>query len=137
MEKLAIIVTKATLDRFNNMVLLATGAATLDIPVDIFLMHDTVLTVKKENLEKPLKVESEYPEVEGIYQKGLEEGKVKKWYELLEDIKEIGEIRVVACGLAAELFGLTDDNKADIVDTIAGVADFLGNRTADDLIITL
>ena len=135
-ERLNILVAHATLDAFNGMVLLATGAVTMDVPVNIFLTHDAVFVLKKENLEKPLEPETKFPEVKEAYKNGLESGKIKPWYELLREIKEMGDIRVIACGLAADLFGVTEDDLPDFVDGIAGVADFVGGAGENDLTIT-
>ena len=133
-EKLVIIASHGTLDALNDMVLLATGAVTFDIPVDIFLMHDAVYVAAKKNADMPLKVSTGYPEVEEAYKNGLKDGKIQVWHELLSDIKEMGDVRVTACGLATELFGLTED---DFLDDVAGVADFVSNREPDDIVITL
>ncbi len=135
-EMLNILVTHATLDGLTGAAVMATGAATLDIPVNIFLSHDAVYAVKKDQLDKMLEVNTNFPEVKEAYMKKGMSGEMMPWYKLLADAKELGDIKITACGLAVDIFGIKEDEFADFVDEVGGVADFLGNAEPEDLTVT-
>ncbi len=132
-DTMSIIVSHGTLDALMGAVTLAGGAVAIDMPVSIFMTHDAVYALT--DLNRPLPIDTAFDEVKQAYAKAGEAGLLKPWYEQLRDYKEMGaEIRVIVCGVSAQLFNITDENKPDFVDKISGVTDFISH--ADGLVIT-
>ncbi|MHA2366732.1 MAG: DsrE/DsrF/DrsH-like family protein [Candidatus Hodarchaeales archaeon] len=137
MGKLAILVTSAHYEKLNTAVLIASGAVANDHEVLIFFMHDSVWALKKELVETNRKVHSIYPEVAVKVEEVDKEGKLHTWFNLIPDLKDLGELQIVACGLMMDIFELKKEELADFVDEIAGVAFFSDAAMEADKVISL
>jgi peroxiredoxin family protein len=135
--KLAILVTSAHYEKLNTAVLIASGAVANDHEVLIFFMHDSVWALKKELVETNRKVHSIYPEVAVKVEEVDKEGKLHTWFNLIPDLKDLGELQIVACGLMMDIFELKKEELADFVDEIAGVAFFSDAAMEADKVISL
>ena len=131
-ETMSIIVSHGTLDALVAAATLAGGAVAIDMPVNIFMTHDAVYALN--DLNRPLPIDTEFDEVKQAYAKAGEAGMMKPWYEMIREYKEIGELNVVVCGVSAQLFNITDENKPDFVDKISGVTEFI--TKANGLVLT-
>ncbi|MFX0052132.1 MAG: DsrE family protein [Candidatus Hermodarchaeota archaeon] len=120
MGKLVLICDSAALEKLQTVALLASGAITSDHEVFLFFMHDAVYALKKDAPPEP-KFNSIFPEVSEKLNQARSEGKLMHWKELLEDLKDLGELRIVACVQVTEILGITKDDLLPIVDDIAGV----------------
>ncbi|MCY3411927.1 MAG: DsrE/DsrF/DrsH-like family protein [Candidatus Heimdallarchaeota archaeon] len=135
-DQLNIILKRATMDGFTGAAVMTSGAAALDIPVNIFLSHDAVFAFKKDQADKMLPVDTSFDEVKNAYMQAAQGGEMMSWYEMLKQAKELGDVTITACGLAMDIFKLTQDDLIDLVDEIGGVADFLGNSEPEDLTVS-
>ena len=120
MSKLVLICDSGATDKLQTVALLASGAITSDYEVMIFFMHDAVYPLKKDAPPEP-DVTSIFPEVFEKVNQARNEGKLIHWKELLEDLKDLGELRIVACVQITEILGLEKDDLLPFVDDIAGV----------------
>jgi len=55
----------------------------------------------------------------------MQEMKYPMWYQLIEQAKEVGEVKVYACSTTMEFFGIKREDLASFVDDVVGVATFL------------
>ncbi|MHA1983987.1 MAG: DsrE family protein [Candidatus Hodarchaeales archaeon] len=137
MSKLAILVTSGTFENLNTAGLLASGAVANDNEVLIFFMNDSVWALRKDFVEKNRSVNSPFPEVKRQIEEVDKSGKLQTWFNLLPDLKDLGEIQIIACGLMTDIFGLKKEDLADFVDDIAGVAFFTDAAMEYDRVISL
>ncbi len=107
-------------DKLQTLAIIASGAVTSDHEVLIFFMHDAVYALKKDAPPEP-DVVSIYPEVAEKVNQARKEGIMMHWKGLLEDLKDLGEVRIVACVQITEILGLEKDDLLSIVDDVAGV----------------
>lgn len=120
MSKLVLVCDSGATDKLQTVALVASGAITSDYEVLIFFMHDAVYALKKNAPPEP-EVTSVFPEVSNKVNQARQEGKLVHWKELLEDLKDLGELRIMACVQITEVLGLEKDDLLPFIDDIAGV----------------
>ena len=82
-------------------------------------------------------VTSVFPEVSNKVNQARNEGKLIHWKELLEDLKDLGELRIVACVQITEILGLKKDDLLPFVDDIAGVNTLAEEVMSADQVISI
>ena len=137
MVKFAILVKSGTFDNLNTAGLIASGAVANDHEVEMFFMHDAVWALKKDVYDKNRTVYSAFPEVTEKIEHEDKAGKLQLWYNLIPTLKEIGEIKIVACGLMMDIFQLKQEDLVDFVDDVAGVAYFTGVAADADKVMVI
>lgn len=137
MSKFALLVKSGSFENMNTAALIASGAVANDHEVLMFFMHDGVWSLKKDVYETNRCIHSVYPEVSARIEQVDKEGKLQNWFTLLPQLKEIGEIKIVACGLMMDIFNLHKEDLVDFVDEVAGVAYFTGEAANSDTIMTI
>ena len=137
MSKFALLVKSGSFDNMNTAALIASGAVANDHEVLMFFMHDAVWSLKKDVYQTNRNIHSVYPEVSEKIEQEDKNGKLQNWFMLLPQLKEIGEIKIVACGLMMDVFGLKKEELVDFVDEVAGVAYFTGEAANSDTIMTI
>lgn len=137
MSKLAILVTSGKFETMNTAALIASGAVANDVEVLMFFMNDSVWALKKDVVEGNRSVNSIFPLVNKQIEENDKTGKLQTWFNLFPDLKDLGEIKIIACGLMTDIFGLKKEDLVDFVDDIAGVAFFTDAAMEYDRVITL
>jgi peroxiredoxin family protein len=137
MTKVAILVTSGTFANMTTMSLLASGAIANDMETTIFFMEDSVWALRKNSLGSDTSFHSAFPEVTERYAEAQNAGKLVPWWELVPDLKELGDVRVFACAQALDVLGLEEADLADFVDEIAGVTMFLEVVDQADKVISI
>jgi peroxiredoxin family protein len=132
-----LLVTKGDYSNMTIMSLLASGAIANDMDTTIFFMEDSVWALRKEELGKDTQMHSPFPEVDEKYNQALVEGRMMPWWELLPDIKELGIVKVLACGQALDILGLEESDLVDFVDDIIGVTGFMDLVAGADRMISI
>ena len=120
MGKLVLVCDSGATDKLQTLALVASGAVTNDIEVYIFFMHESVYALKKDVTYEP-DVTSVFPEVAEKLNQARKEGKLVHWKELLEDLKELGAVKIAVCVQITEILGLKKDDLLPLVDDIVGV----------------
>ena len=121
----------------NTAALIASGAVANDHEVLMFFMHDAVWSLKKDVYLTNRSIKSIYPEVSAKIEEEDKSGKLQVWYNLIPQLKEIGEIKIVACGLMMDVFKLKQEDLVDFVDEVAGVAYFTGEADSSENIMVI
>jgi len=122
-----------SIDRLTGAGVISSGAAALDMDIEIYVLIMGARAFMKENSEKINEL-SETPHLQDQFFNGLDKNKVKKWHEFLKDVKEITNVKILICGLAGKIWGgeKTDDF-IDLVDDICGVGEYVDAATNADL----
>ena len=120
MGKIVLVCDSGATDKLQTLAMVASGAVTNDIEVYIFFMNDAVYALKKDAPTEP-EVTSVFPEVAEKINQARKEGRIVHWKGLLEDLKDLGELRIIACVQITEILGLEKDDLLPMVDEVAGV----------------
>jgi len=131
-EKMAIVAFSGAPDRLFGMATLCVGAVAQDIEVDIFLRLGAVRAFQK----KTVSADRPYSENDDMRPTVLENAKkldLKPWYEMLADLKEVGELRINVCSTAPKLLGIEMDELLDIVDGTVGAFEIVSAAQEADV----
>lgn len=126
---LSLILFSGTDDRLGAAAILATGAAAMGRPVNLFLQYWALDAFRKDKVATDHGVAAEAG-TSGAAMVKKDQAGGRHWSELLRQAKDIGDVRIHACALSMELFGITKDDLDPLVDDVEGVAAFMNDATA-------
>lgn len=116
--KLSIILLSEDLEKVHAASLVASVAAMSGMEVNLFVTMNGLVPFLKENVEKK-------NFKKGIVGEALME-KAQPFYELLENGKEMGNLKIYACALAMDVKGWEKKDLIDLFDDVIGVTAFFG-----------
>jgi peroxiredoxin family protein len=131
-KRMAVAVFSGSVDRLTGLAVLVAGAAASGIEVDIFLQLWGVYAMRKDVINKNMEF-SEFEELKPKVHEGLTRIKAPSWIEMLREAKNVGTVRIHACSMALQIWGITKDDLVDIVDDVMGAAEFLDISTKADI----
>ncbi len=115
--KLAIVLASGELEKVQAASIIASTAATLG-EVLMFATMDGLMAFKKDVVEnKAWKA--------GELGKGMLQANVPLFIDVLKQAKEVGNLKVYACGMVMDMLGLRKEDFVDIFDDVIGVTAFL------------
>jgi peroxiredoxin family protein len=122
-NKMCITVMSGSIDRLTGMAILVSGAVSLDMEVEIFLQLWGVYAFKKDVMKKNMHL-SEFKEMGPQVAQRLQELKVKPWFEMLKEAKELGNVKIHACSAACSIWNAKLED-LELVDDIIGAAEWV------------
>ena len=134
---ITVLIKSGTFNDFQTLALLTSGFVAADFEVRIFAMNDAVYALRKDQVGTDTIVRSHFPEFSDKFSDSLNDGKAIPWWKLLADLKEFGEVTINVCALVADVVGLEEDDFHELVDGIAGVANFAADVDDSDFTISL
>lgn len=123
-EKMSIIVFSGTVDKLMAVSTLATGGAAMGMDVDLFVTFWGLNAFRKDNVRTNMKISADFAEFAEPMMQAMQAKNVPHWIDVLNQAKEIGNVRVRACSQTMELFGWTLADLDPIVEEVTGVAVF-------------
>ena len=123
---LSLVLFSGTDDRLGAAAILATGAAVMGRPVNVFLQYWAVDAFRRSNVLTWHGVAPEAGPNGETLVRASQQGQ-RHWSELFRQAKDIGDVRIHACALAMELFDIGHDDLDPLVDDIEGVAAFMAD----------
>lgn len=123
---LSVILFSGTDDRLGAAAILATGAAVMGRPVNVFLQYWAVDAFRRSNVLKWHGVAPEAGPSGETLVRASQQGQ-RHWSELFRQAKDVGDVKIHACSLAMELFDIGHDDLDPLVDDIEGVAAFIAD----------
>jgi peroxiredoxin family protein len=126
---LSLVLFSGTDDRLGAAAVLAVGAAAMGRPVNLFLQYWAVDAFRKDRVTAFHGAAPEAGAAGEALIRTSQEG-TKHWSELLRQAKELGDVRIHACALSTELFGIGKDDLDPLVDDIEGVAAFMADAAS-------
>ena len=129
---LSLILFSGTDDKLGAAAILATGAAAMGRPVNVFLQYWALDAFRKDRVSADHGVVTEAGASGAAMVKRDQAGQ-RHWSELLRQAKEIGDVKIHACALSMELFGIGKDDLDPLVDDVEGVAAFMNDATAGSI----
>ncbi len=127
-ETLSIVLFSGTDDKLTAAAVLAAGAAALGRPVRLFLQYWALDAFRKTKVSADHGVAGEAGSAGAAIVRKDQTGQ-RHWSELLRQAKDIGDVKIHACALSMELFGITKDDLDPLVDDVEGVAAFMTDAT--------
>lgn len=124
--KLSIILLSEDLEKVHAASLVASVAAMSGMEVNLFVTMNGLVPFLKENVEKK-------NFKKGIVGEALME-KAQPFYELLENGKEMGNLKIYACALAMDVKGWEKKDLIDLFDDVIGVTAFFGVSQGGNII---
>lgn len=123
-ERLSMVVFSGTVDKLMPVGIMASGGVAMGQEVNIFLTFWGLMAFKKEAW-KSLPMSKEYEHMGPMMQQIMQERHVPSFLDTLRTAKELGDVKVYACGMTMDLFGLKLEDLEDVVDGVAGVGEFV------------
>lgn len=123
-ERMSIVVFSGTVDKLMAASIIATGGAAMGMEVNLFLTFWGLEAFRKDAYKTNQKVSADFAEYAPVMMEAMQAKKVPTWIENLTGAKEIGDVKIAACSMTMELFGLKLSDLEPIVDEVTGVAAF-------------
>ena len=132
-KRMSLIVFSGTADKLTAVATLATGAAAMDMEVDLFLTFWGLEAFKRGAKTQPPRITAEYADYLPVMMELMQAKNVPHWLDTLRSAREIGTVKVYACSATMELFGIKLGDLEDVVDEITGVASFVERAKDADI----
>jgi len=115
--KLAIVLASGELEKIQAASIIASTASTLS-EVMVFATMDGLMAFRKDVVEKKAWKAGELG-------KGMLQANVPLFIDILRQAKEVGNLKVYACGMVMDMLKMKLDDFVDIFDDVIGVTKFL------------
>lgn len=117
----SLVLFSGTDDRLDAGAVLTAGAAAMGRPVNVFLQYWALDAFRADRIQKDHGVAPEAG-ADGLeayrHHGGLH------WSEIFRQAKAVGDVKIHACSLSMEMFGIGVDDLDPLVDDQEGVASF-------------
>lgn len=134
-DKMSLIVFSGTMDKLMPVGILASGGVAMGMDVEIFATFWGLQSLAKGASEHPPRMSKDFEDMAPMMMQMMQEKNVPSWLDTLRTAKELGNVKVFACAMTADLMGMDKDSFEDVVDDIVGVGEFVDS--AKDAKITL
>jgi peroxiredoxin family protein len=117
----SLVLFSGTDDKLNAAAVLMAGAAAMGRKVNVFLQYWALDAFRTDRITKDHGVA---PEAGRDGAELLQRHGGQHFSEILRQAKSIGDVKIHACSLSMEMFGITVDDLDPLVDDQTGVASF-------------
>ena len=124
-ERMSIIVFSGTVDKLMAASIVGTGGAAMGMEVEIFLTTWGLEAFRKDGYKTNMKVSKDFEEYAPVMMEQMMAKKVPSWMDNFKNAKEIGDVKIYACSMTMELFGMKLEDLEPIVEDVTGVATFV------------
>ncbi|HEX8733537.1 MAG TPA: DsrE/DsrF/DrsH-like family protein [Ktedonobacterales bacterium] len=124
-ERMSLVVFSGTVDKLMAASILATGAAAMGLEVELFLTTWGMMAFRKGDYKTNTRVSKDFEEYGPVMMEAMQAKKAPSWMDNLLGAKEVGDVKIYACSMTMELFGLHLSDLEPIVDDVTGVAAFV------------
>jgi peroxiredoxin family protein len=128
-DKVSIVLFSGTTDKLMAAAVIASGAAAMQKQVTIFLTFWGLMAFRKGAKEQPPRMSADFADFTDMAMQAMQAKKVPHWLDTLRDAMEIGDVKVKACGLTMDLFGLKLEDLEPVVGEVTGVGTFVEDST--------
>lgn len=124
-NRMSLIVFSGTVDKLMAASILTTGAAAMGMEVEVFLTTWGIEAFRKGSYATNTKISKDFEEYASVMMEQMMKKQVPSWMDNFKGAKEIGDVKIYACSMTMELFGIKLEDLEPIVDDVAGVATFV------------
>jgi peroxiredoxin family protein len=136
-DRLSLVVFSGTVDKLYPVAIMASGAVALGKDVDIFATFYGLEAFRKGQPQKNMKMDANYPEIGPMMMKVMMEKKMPSWYDMLRQVKEMGNVKIHACATTYDLMDMKKEDLDPIVDDVIGVTEFLSKASEGGITLFL
>ena len=123
---LSLVLFSGTDDKLMAASVLTAGAAAMGRPVNLFLQYWALDAFRADRIERYHGAAPEAGPAGDVLLKDSLQGP-RHWSAVLRQAKDLGDVKVHACALSMELFGIGQADLDPLVDDVEGVAAFMGD----------
>ena len=124
-DRMSIIVFSGTVDKLMAASILTTGGAAMGMEVEVFLTFWGLDAFRKDSYKTNMRVSKDFEDYAPVMMEMMKVKKVPSWMENFKNAKEVGDVKVYACSMTMELFGMKLEDLEPIVEDVTGVATFV------------
>lgn len=124
-DKFSIVLFSGTVDKLMAASIMATGAAAMGKDVSIFLTFWGLIGFRKDDWKTNRRFSKDFEEYAEPATEMMQAKAVPSWMKTLQDGMEVGELKIKACGMTMDLFGLKLADLEPVVSEVTGVASFI------------
>jgi peroxiredoxin family protein len=124
-NRMSLIVFSGTVDKLMAASILTTGAAAMGMEVEVFLTTWGLEAFRKGSFATNMKISKDFEEYGSIMMEQMMKKQVPSWMDNFKGAKEVGDVKIYACSMTMELFGIKLEDMEPIVDDVTGVATFV------------
>ncbi len=134
-KKLCLGLFTGSVDKLTAAGVILSGAAAMDMDVDIFVLLQGARAFKKEIGDDASKLNmAENPDLKAEFMESLKKLKVKTWLEFFREARELTNVKIHMCGLAGKVWGGEQlEDFVDIVDDIVGIGAYIESAEEADV----
>ena len=124
-DRMSIIVYSGTVDKLMAVSTLATGGAAMGMDVELFITFWGLEAFRKDAYKTNMRVSKDFEDYAPVMMEQMVAKKVPSWMDNFKNAKEIGDVKIYACSMTMELFGMKLEDLEPIVEDVTGVATFV------------
>jgi peroxiredoxin family protein len=132
-KRMSLVVFSGTVDKLMAAATLTTGAAAMDVEVELFLTFWALEAFKVGAKARPPRITKEFEDYGPVMMELMQAKNVPHWLDTIRAAREIGNVKVYACSMTMELFGMQKEDLEDVVDDVIGVATFIDKAKDADI----
>ncbi len=124
-SKMSFVAFSGTADKLQALATMVSGAAAMEVETHVFLTFWGIMALRKDAVDKPLPLPTEYGEQGKQILEIMEQRGVTPFAELLRLATSVGDVHIHACAMTVDLFNMGKDDLDDMVEDIIGVGTFI------------
>ena len=124
-DRMSIVVFSGTVDKLMAASILTTGGAAMGLEVEVLLTTWGLEAFRKEAYKTNMRVSKDFEDYAPVMMEQMMVKKVPSWMQNFQNAREIGDVKIYACSMTLELFGIKLQDLEPIVDDVTGVAVFV------------
>jgi peroxiredoxin family protein len=134
-KKMCLGLFTGSVDKLTAAGIILSGAAAMDMKVDIYVLLQGARAFKKEIGDNPDKLQmAENPALKEEFLESLKNLNVKTWVEFFKEAKEITDVKIHICGLAGKIWGGEKlEDFVDLADDICGIGAYITSAQEADV----
>jgi peroxiredoxin family protein len=125
-DRFAIVLFSGTADKLMAAANIAAGAAAGGHEVTVFLTFGGLLAFRKDEWKTNDRLSSDLGKYADLVRQAMQNPAMPSWMQVFRDAMEIGNLKITACLMTLELFGLKLEDLEPIVSEVSTVSNFLG-----------
>jgi len=134
-KKMCLGLFSGSVDKLTAAGVILSGAAAMDMQVEIYVLLQGARAFKKEigdNADKLAMAEN--PALKEEFMQSLKNLNVKTWVEFFREAKAITDVKIHICGLAGKIWGGEKlEDFIDLADDICGIGAYLSSAEEADI----
>jgi len=126
-KKMCLGLFTGSVDKLTAAGIIISGAAALDMKVDIYVLLQGARAFRKDIGDNPDKLQmAENPSMKEEFLQSLKNLNVKTWVEFFKEAREITDVKIHICGLAGKIWGGEKlEDFIDLADDICGIGAYI------------